>query len=200
MLSDAQIERYSRQVILPEIGARGQESLLAASVAVHGRGDACAACAAYLAAAGVGRISLAAADETPSAVGAAFGASRNPDVNIVRTFDDAPQVAIWIGARPPETPPGAAVLWGSASGAALVRVRFPRGRACLGCLGTVAEARGRSMPDASIALGLLVALDALRALLGLGDDSADVVRADLASSRIDLRPLAPEPGCRLAIR
>jgi len=39
MLSNAQIERYSRQVLLPDVGGAGQERLLASRVAVLGRGN-----------------------------------------------------------------------------------------------------------------------------------------------------------------
>jgi molybdopterin-synthase adenylyltransferase len=58
MLSDAQIERYSRQIILPQVGGRGQEKLLAASVAVLGAGGMGCTAAVYLAAAGVGRLQI----------------------------------------------------------------------------------------------------------------------------------------------
>jgi molybdopterin/thiamine biosynthesis adenylyltransferase len=58
MLTDQQIERYSRQIILPQLGGRGQQRLLDASVAVVGSDDHCATAAVYLAAAGVGRLSL----------------------------------------------------------------------------------------------------------------------------------------------
>ena len=37
-LTDAQIDRYSRQIILPEVGGRGQERLLARCVEVIGNG------------------------------------------------------------------------------------------------------------------------------------------------------------------
>ena len=55
-LSDEQIERYSRQLILAEVGPRGQERLGAARVAVVGTGAAAERVVAYLAAAGVGWI------------------------------------------------------------------------------------------------------------------------------------------------
>jgi hypothetical protein len=55
-LTEDQIRRYQRHLVLPEIGGRGQERLLAASVRVEGRGPAAEECARYLVAAGVGRV------------------------------------------------------------------------------------------------------------------------------------------------
>ncbi len=51
-----EIERYSRQVLLPEWGAAGQERLAAAEVRVAGDGEAARAAVLYLAGAGVGRL------------------------------------------------------------------------------------------------------------------------------------------------
>jgi molybdopterin/thiamine biosynthesis adenylyltransferase len=59
MLTDTQIERYSRQIILPEVGGRGQQTLLSAAVAVVGAGEPANTAAVYLAAAGVGTLSVA---------------------------------------------------------------------------------------------------------------------------------------------
>ena len=57
---DAYVERYSRQLILAEIGPRGQERLAAARVAIAARGAAADRVVAYLAAAGVGTLAVAA--------------------------------------------------------------------------------------------------------------------------------------------
>lgn len=55
--------RYARQIILPEIDEAGQSKLLAASVLLVGVGGLGSPIALYLAAAGVGHITIADADE-----------------------------------------------------------------------------------------------------------------------------------------
>ncbi len=64
MLSEEQIARYSRQIILPQIGGKGQQALLSAAGAVVGTGEMAATAALYLAAAGLGALTLAGAAET----------------------------------------------------------------------------------------------------------------------------------------
>lgn len=58
MLTDTQIERYQRHILLKEVGGEGQKALLSASVAVVGAGGLGCPLLTYLAAAGVGRISI----------------------------------------------------------------------------------------------------------------------------------------------
>ena len=57
-LTDAQIDRYSRQIIVPRIGGRGQERLLAARILLIGDARDIEAPLAYLVGAGVGTICL----------------------------------------------------------------------------------------------------------------------------------------------
>ncbi|MEM8914416.1 MAG: molybdopterin-synthase adenylyltransferase MoeB [Pseudomonadota bacterium] len=58
MLDEQQVTRYARHILLPEIGATGQERLLASKVLVVGAGGLGAPLIMYLAAAGVGTIGV----------------------------------------------------------------------------------------------------------------------------------------------
>ncbi|MDD3293821.1 MAG: HesA/MoeB/ThiF family protein, partial [Geobacteraceae bacterium] len=63
MLTHEQQERYSRQILLDEIGPEGQERLLHAKVLIIGAGGLGSPAAFYLAAAGVGTIGIADGDQ-----------------------------------------------------------------------------------------------------------------------------------------
>jgi molybdopterin/thiamine biosynthesis adenylyltransferase len=62
LLTEEQIERYSRHIILKEVGGKGQQKLLDGKVLIIGAGGLGSPIALYLAAAGVGTIGIADAD------------------------------------------------------------------------------------------------------------------------------------------
>ncbi len=78
-LTDAQIDRYSRQIIVPRVGGRGQERLLAARILLAGDARDIEAPLAYLVGAGVGSILL-----RPSVYQGVCAEKRelNPDVTV----------------------------------------------------------------------------------------------------------------------
>lgn len=58
MLSDAELDRYARQIILPAFGGAGQAKLKGAHVAIIGAGGIGCPAITYLAAAGVARLTI----------------------------------------------------------------------------------------------------------------------------------------------
>ena len=62
-MNDEELLRYSRHILLPEIGIEGQEKLRAAHVLVIGAGGLGSPVALYLASAGVGRITICDGDD-----------------------------------------------------------------------------------------------------------------------------------------
>ncbi len=102
-LTREQLRRYSRQLLLPEVGVSGQRKLLGAKVLVVGAGGLGSPLALYLAAAGVGKLGLVDFDTvdesnlqrqvlytTPDVGRAKLEAAEghlkalNPEVNVVR--------------------------------------------------------------------------------------------------------------------
>lgn len=57
-LTDNQLQRYSRHILLQEVGVEGQEKLLGGKILIIGAGGLGAPAAVYLAAAGVGTIGI----------------------------------------------------------------------------------------------------------------------------------------------
>ena len=62
LLSDEDLQRYSRHILLPEVGEKGQQELLKAKVVLVGAGGLGCPSGLYLAAAGVGTLGLVDAD------------------------------------------------------------------------------------------------------------------------------------------
>ena len=195
MLSDSQIDRYSRQIVLSEIGGKGQERLLHAEVAIHGGSDAALVCASYLAGAGVGTLSLGGTEPRGRLGNVLDLETRNPDCRLVRE-PRQPSVTIVIGRDVPDALSSAAVVvWGASSGDCVRRAYLPAGHACAPCL---RELAGRQAADEASPqmLGAVLALEALRVLLGLSrDERSSLVEIDVARAECRSSPFPSRPDC-----
>ena len=106
MLNDEQIERYSRHILLQDVGGAGQQKIVNAKVLIIGAGGLGAPAALYLAAAGVGTLGIIDGDRvdlsnlqrqvihfTPDVGRPKVQSAKekinqlNPDVNVV-TYED----------------------------------------------------------------------------------------------------------------
>lgn len=113
-LTDNQIERYSRQIIVPGVGGRAQERLLAACVAIVAAPADAAGALAYLAGAGAGRIVM-----HPVGDAASYDAMAermrdlNPGISVSLGGDEIPErcdlILALVGDAP--TAQAAARLW-----------------------------------------------------------------------------------------
>src|SRR4051794_16723905 len=98
-LSEQELERYSRQLVLPEWSGAAQELLKAASAIVVGAGALGSPAAQYLAAAGVGRIGVVDHDAVELSNLHRQPLHFTPDVGLSK----AENAAVKLGALNPET-------------------------------------------------------------------------------------------------
>ena len=244
-LTDQQLSRYARHIILREIGGDGQKRLLGATVALVGAGGIGSPAIQYLTGAGVGRLividddrvelsnlqrqTLFGADAigAPKAIAAREAVARlNPDVTV------EPHVARIDATNAAELIAGAGVVIdGSDNFAtrmavadAALAARVPLVSAAVGAFeGQLAVFRGweaakpcyrclvgddPDRPEVSCAdqgvlgaltgvLGSLAALEAIRAIVPFGEDSAGkLLLVDAFALRMRTISLPADPGCR----
>jgi hypothetical protein len=92
VLTDTQIERYSRQIIVPGVGGHAQERLLASRVAIVAAPADASGAVAYLAGAGVGHIVMhPVGDGAPCRALVERIGDLNPDVSVEIASDEMPE-------------------------------------------------------------------------------------------------------------
>lgn len=200
MLSDEQVERYSRQILLSEVGGRGQERLLESSVRILVKDslaesvETAAICGVHLAVAGVGRIGI-----DPESAGASHLFSDLDRAVTERTGDAHVEslgtgedlfVSFGIPRDDGERSPAVVALLGGSRVAVRELAGGSRCRTCLTALGRVVEGDA-PMPAASVPLlAAIAATSAIRMLLdasatprALGFDLARAAPFEISSTR-----------------
>ncbi|WP_373045140.1 HesA/MoeB/ThiF family protein [Vulgatibacter sp.] len=178
MLTDGQIDRYARHILLREVGGKGQERLLAASVSITGLAGAGGWLVSWLALAGVGRILVADArpvgpdDVLPLLTAADVGSRRdeaiaravpafNPDARVELAAGEPVDLRLAIG-LPPGGDAGTS-LWLHVAGDEVL-ICPPGERLCGAC---AAALRGDPPTATAAALaGSVAGAEALLHLLG----------------------------------
>lgn len=243
-LTDAELDRYARHIVLREVGGAGQAKLKAATVAIVGAGGIGSPAIQYLAAAGIGQLILIDDDTVdlsnlqrqtlfgdvdigaPKVAAAALAASRiNPhvtvelraerlttnnaadliagaDVVLDGTDSFATRLAVGDAAHAARIPLVSSAV-GQFEGQLGVFRGWEADKPCYRCfVGDAADAAGDSCADLGVlgamtgVMGSLAALEAMRAIIGFGDDSAGkLLLIDALSFRFRTITLPKDPGC-----
>ncbi|GAA0313908.1 molybdopterin-synthase adenylyltransferase MoeB [Sphingomonas oligophenolica] len=243
-LTDTELERYARHIVLKEVGGAGQARLRRAAVAVIGAGGIGSPAIQYLAAAGIGRLividddvvelsnlqrqTLFGADDigTSKVGGAARAVARlNPgvaidarrtridagnageliagaDVVLDGTDNFATRLAVADAAFAARIPLVSAAV-GQFEGQLGLFRGWEAGKPCYRCfVGTDPDRAEASCAEAGVlgamtgVMGSLAALEAMRAIIGFGDDSAGkLLLVDALAFRFRTITLPKDPGC-----
>jgi hypothetical protein len=206
-LSDGQIERYSRQIIVPRVGGRAQERLLSARIAIVGDSRDLAAPVAYLAAAGVGTLAPILTDGASAAHAlVAAAANLNPDSKIDASGGALGSVTLAFMIVGGEASLGAArAMLDSIAGAACVFARvdapgrigvFPHASPCPRCVPELLAAPAAREANAGI-VAMAATAEVFKIAAGYDADPRAVL-AEFNGYASSLRTLAPNLQCSCA--
>ena len=212
MLTDEQIERYSRQIILPQIGGRGQQKLLSAAVAIVGTGEPGTTAALYVAAAGIGRVSVRApvaaaiAELNPDChaqplaaqlnTDAAMAIARSHDLVIDADLSGDTSLLLNIACLAMKRQ----VVWGHLSGSgaqATILAGHQADAPCYGCVRMPPPAPPSAVgPLTAAFIGTVLATEAIKILLGIGSTLIGrMLMYDARDSTVSVVPVRKDPRC-----
>jgi molybdopterin/thiamine biosynthesis adenylyltransferase len=203
-LNDAQIDRFSRQIVLPQIGGTGQERLLRSAIALAGEGELATITALYLTGAGVGRIALHGSHQLRGEL-----SDLNPDVEISLTSRalGSVDVDVLIACDAP--------LAGIDAAAATRRPLVAAGSTTNGgwlvvangsvtCASCAARQSGSKLPHSTLSsatagvVGALMSLAVVKLLLGLHQPSGrEWLQFDAVGSTLTAHPIVRAADCPL---
>lgn len=155
-MHEHQIQRYSRQILLREVGGRGQTKLLTRAVEVSGCSSALSIAAEYLSAAGS---PLRLTEVAPLADGFGLPIDAAPGASVFLQLSTDARVS-----------PGLAAVTVSAH-----TVAFVSATGCRACFANAAKGSPKALELDPVMLGSLAALAAQRLLLDLATESVGAI-------------------------
>ncbi|MBE3604093.1 hypothetical protein IMX07_10705 [bacterium] len=182
-LSDRQIERYSRQIIVPGFGGAAQERLLAARLAILADSNEVEPALSYFAGAGIGHITLVVPGERAAA---AERAARIRDLNSDVVLAHAASVPAEIDllfalVGGPESRAALDADSGRLRSGAMIVIRIdapariaviPAGAGCPRCVGDALLDPPRARAEHAEFVAMVAAIEALKLLAGLAAANA----------------------------
>jgi hypothetical protein len=182
-LSDRQIERYSRQIIVPGFGGAAQERLLAARLAMLADSNEVEPSLSYFAGAGIGHITLVEPDG-PAAAEARVARIRdlNSDVVLAHAANVPAEIDLLfalIGGPGPRSTLDA--VSGRPRSCAMIIIRIdapariaiiPAGAGCPRCVGGALLDPARARAEHAEFVAMVAAVEALKLLAGFAAASA----------------------------
>ncbi|MBF0160086.1 MAG: sulfurtransferase TusA family protein [Magnetococcales bacterium] len=213
--TEEQIERYSRQILLPRIGGSGQQRLLQTAMVLIGSGTMAATAAWYLAGAGVGRLFWL---DEGGPVGSQIAEipALNPDVELIRlasradmTMDQIASCRLALLCDSDQTVAGLPLLaaWSNDLGGYLIADRSaqldsvdaPCWRCATACYRTITSSDDDStIPTTALSAGWLATLlasTAIATLLDIAPLPTQGIAALAATSVYQPFAISPQPGC-----
>ncbi len=208
-LSDAQIERYSRQIILPEVGGRGQERILRARVMVAGAPDDLEPALAYIVGAGVGTVLVRSLAER-AATARVIAAMRelNPESRVAPAPERGPSADLMLMLAGGDTALAAAadfsrgkwmqpIVFARLDRPAKLAI-VPKPPPCLACVGAGLLAPARERAETAGFIAMLAAAETLKMIVrGGAPPGATIVEFDGYASR-QLKAAAGSRRCPCA--
>lgn len=208
-LSETQIDRYSRQIILPEVGGRGQQRLIDTSLLLLGSDEPVASAATYLVGAGIGRLGILDTVTTKADAFAADLRATNSEVDIVvdprQPIDAADLIVAGTTVNAARSRPGSReipLIAGDIRGACgwlTLHTTFPAN--CPACASASAapwiDSSGDELQPVAVgAIAAMMAAEALKVALGLRDPGAPALRCfDARVVEWCELPLIPKTDC-----
>ena len=210
-LTDAQIDRYSRQIIVPHVGGRGQERIIGARIVVAGDAPDIEAPLAYLVGAGVGTIFLSAGRSDSGWSETIARMHRlNPEVTVATLPDSAAELDlafIVIGsadaAKVAESIVVSVVDRAAASAFVIARLDAPGKIAvlpsrspCPRCADAALHDNFGARAEAAQFIAMLATAEAFKLVAGYSEEIPAPALIEFARYETTVRNVAASPGCR----